>query len=729
MKPTPEPPSRPTAPEPPPAQRGIGLLFWLAAISLGLLGLLTIVSIFHDRAELSPAWQETMDVVLSPWSLTTYAACTCLVLVGAWYLARVRNLEAQREVPMPPAGVLTFLVLLVGTIAAAGYLLSRDIDEAFREEQYDQQQGIARLKVGLIDQWVQERLVDLQFVVTSLRGFPAVAQPDVRELTELVFAQMLAGPRGLVAVALIGADGKPVLSTGLTGLDVATALEAPLAALAARARQAQSAVVQSLIVQQGGVTRVLVVAARPIAPAGPNAGLVVTMLNDPTVDLLREVEAWPADSATSHVLVAQQDGQNLVYLVPVPGLSQKPFLRLPLATPNLNSAKAFLHGDFVHEGTDFRGIPVLVAARKVAALPWVVVAKTETAEAMAPLGKRMRRIGLIFGGAILVSIVLVFAVWRGQRAALAATVRHYEDEREAMSHHANALVRQARDAILLIGADGHIVEANAAAEALYGYSGAELARLSIRDLRVDDDSFAFDHQWAAASTPEGTLFEAVHRRKDGTPLDVEVSSRSIDVGGRTYHQSFIRDISRRKVLERQVERLLRIERALQVTTGVLLRSTSEQELYQRMCGVVVDIAGYRMAFVALANDDPDRTVTLATVAGHEAGFFAVRGAITWAEGDTSVTGTAIRTGEIQVNQDYATNPNVAGSRDEALKRGFHSSISLPIREGTRVIGALSLASAERHAFNAQEVGLLATLADDVSYGVAALRNLGRGDGN
>jgi PAS domain S-box-containing protein len=453
------------------------------------------------------------------------------------------------------------------------------------------------------------------------------------------------------------------------------------------------------------------------------------MLNDPTVDLLREVAAWPGDSPTSHVLVAQLDGQNIVYLVPVPGLSQKPFLRLPLSTPNLNSAKAFLHGDFVHEGTDFRGIRVLAAARKVAALPWVVVAKTDTAEAMAPLQKRMRRIGLIFGGAILVSIVLVFAVWRGQRAALAATVRHYETEREAMTRHADALVRHARDAILLIGADGHIIEANEAAEALYGYPAGELARLTIRDLRGDDDPVAFDHQWAAASSAEGALFETVHRRKDGTLVDVEVSSRSIDVEGRNYHQSFIRDISRRKVLERQVERLLRIERALQLATGVLLRSTSEQELYQRMCGIVVDIAGYRMAFVALANDDPDRTVTMAAIAGHEAGFFAVRVPVTWAEGNTSVTGTAIRTGEIQVNQDYATNPNVAAWRDEAMKRGFQSSIALPIRDGTRVIGVLGLTSAERHAFDAQEVGLLATLADDVSYGVATLRARGRGDGD
>ena len=89
----------------------------------------------------------------------------------------------------------------------------------------------------------------------------------------------------------------------------------------------------------------------------------------------------------------------------------------------------------------------------------------------------------------------------------------------------------------------------------------------------------------------------------------------------------------------------------------------------------------------------------------------------------------MRTGQIQVNQDYATNPRVAAYREEAMRRGFLSSFALPIRDGTRVIGILGLTSSERDAFDAQEVSLLATLADDVSYGISALRARGRGDGD
>ena len=705
-------------------RQGAGALFWLAAICLGVLGVLAVATVFYDRAGLSPALQATLAVFLSPWSLTTYAATTCLVLVGGWYLWRVRGPTGPLSDAMPAPAVVGFLLLLVATIAGAGFLLSRDIDEAFREERYAQQRGIARLKARQIDQWVQERFIDLQFLATSLRGFPSVTQPDARDLVELVFAQVLAGHRERVGVALIGTDGKPILATGLA--DMAGALAAPLARLAERARQAQTAV--SLLVREGTSPRVLVAVARPIADRGPDAGIVVAMLSDPTIELLPDVTTWPSESPTASILVAQREGSDVVYLVPVPGLSGKAFLRMPLATPNLNAGMAFLQGNGVREGRDYRGVPVLAASHLVTGLPWAVIAKTDVAEVMAPLDRRRHRIGWIFGGVIVMSIVLVFAVWRGQRLSLAAALRHYESEREAMARNAGTLMQHARDAILLVADDGRIIEANAAAEALYGYSGCELRDMTIRDLRADQDEIAFDHQWAAAATEAGTLFETVHRRKDGSLLHVEVSSRTVEVEGQAYRQSSIRDIGRRKALEHQVERLLRVQRALQVATGVLLRSSSEQELYQRMCGVVVDVAGYRMGYVALANDDAEKSIRIVATAGYGADMFSlVR--LSWREGETSVTGTAIRTGQIQVNQDYATNPKVAAWRDEALKRGFLSSIALPIRDGSRVIGILGLISSERDAFDAQEVNLLATLADDVSYGVAALRARGRGDGD
>ncbi len=58
---------------------------------------------------------------------------------------------------------------------------------------------------------------------------------------------------------------------------------------------------------------------------------------------------------------------------------------------------------------------------------------------------------------------------------------------------------------------------------------------------------------------------------------------------------------------------------------------------------------------------------------------------------------------------------------EATSRGYASSISLPLSVNKRVIGALTVYASEPDAFDQEELELLTQLADDVSYGITALR--------
>jgi len=116
---------------------------------------------------------------------------------------------------------------------------------------------------------------------------------------------------------------------------------------------------------------------------------------------------------------------------------------------------------------------------------------------------------------------------------------------EAASAKYQLIAKHARDPLLLMEVDGKIVEANTAAEVLYGYSHEELLQLSISDLRLHADPEVISQQKEQAVT-HGILFEAVHYRKDGSPVPVEVSSRGIVVDGKTMLSSVIRDITQRK---------------------------------------------------------------------------------------------------------------------------------------------------------------------------------------
>jgi PAS domain S-box-containing protein len=112
-----------------------------------------------------------------------------------------------------------------------------------------------------------------------------------------------------------------------------------------------------------------------------------------------------------------------------------------------------------------------------------------------------------------------------------------------------------RDIILVIDADtGRIVEANRAAEQAYQYSRDELLALAIYDLRLETPPSVTDQMRSADR--QGSLFETLHRRKDGSVFPVEVSSRGETLDDSRYLLSIIRDITERKRADEERDRLL-----------------------------------------------------------------------------------------------------------------------------------------------------------------------------
>jgi putative nucleotidyltransferase with HDIG domain len=86
-----------------------------------------------------------------------------------------------------------------------------------------------------------------------------------------------------------------------------------------------------------------------------------------------------------------------------------------------------------------------------------------------------------------------------------------------------------------------------------------------------------------------------------------------------------------------------------------------------------------------------------------------------------LTGTAIRTGQPQINLNFATDPRMGPWRAEALKRGYASSAALPLKDAIGVFGALTIYAREPEAVGPGELDLFIELAGDLAYGIAALR--------
>lgn len=79
--------------------------------------------------------------------------------------------------------------------------------------------------------------------------------------------------------------------------------------------------------------------------------------------------------------------------------------------------------------------------------------------------------------------------------------------------------------------------------------------MTIYDLRAPDVRKLTAEQMVQADT-YGILFEAFHRRKDGSVLPVEVNSRGATIFGTRGLVSVIRDITKRKQAEEEREKLI-----------------------------------------------------------------------------------------------------------------------------------------------------------------------------
>ena len=177
---------------------------------------------------------------------------------------------------------------------------------------------------------------------------------------------------------------------------------------------------------------------------------------------------------------------------------------------------------------------------------------------------------------------------------------------------------------------------------------------------------------------------------------------------------------------RAVGRLRKANRTLGMLgqcSKALVRAQSEQELLERMCRIAVDLGGYSLAWVGYAQDGPDKRVLEVAHAGPDGGY--LNGiAVSW--GDDAAgrgpCGRAIRERKPVILRDTGADPSFAPWREAAGAYEFRAVACFPLVAGGQAIGALNLYSRDPDAFKEEDAGLLCELADDLAYGIHALRS-------
>ncbi|NVO07336.1 MAG: GAF domain-containing protein, partial [Rhodoferax sp.] len=177
------------------------------------------------------------------------------------------------------------------------------------------------------------------------------------------------------------------------------------------------------------------------------------------------------------------------------------------------------------------------------------------------------------------------------------------------------------------------------------------------------------------------------------------------------------NVTKRRQAEQARERAARALRLLTDTNFTLARSEDKSQLLNDICNLICEQGDYLLAWVGYAQDDAPQSVLPVAHAGAGEGYVA-NIQVSWNEGSPygrGSTGTAIRTGKIQVNRDYRNNPAMQPWREAAQKYGFGSSIALPFTKKSGVRGVLLIYSALTDAFNADEVTLLEELTNNLTH--------------
>ena len=307
------------------------------------------------------------------------------------------------------------------------------------------------------------------------------------------------------------------------------------------------------------------------------------------------------------------------------------------------------------------------------------------------------------------------------------TIGHREEALRESEKRFRQMAEQIKDVFWMHEVDtGAVVYASPAYETIWGRS-LELA-------------YENPETWIESVHPEDRqrVIDNFHEMLQGNPYEEEyritlpdgsirwIRDRGFpveDEDGRIYRLAGLaQDITERKRAE---DALIETNRALKTLSScneALLRATTESELLNEICRIIVEVGGYRFAWVGAAENDAAKTVRPVARFGYEEGYLETRPVI-WADNDKGQgpTGIAIRSGKPSVEGNILESPSLEPWHAAMVERRYAGIAVLPLLADAKAFAALNIYASEPDAFDRNEVRLLTELANNLSYGIMALR--------
>ncbi len=180
----------------------------------------------------------------------------------------------------------------------------------------------------------------------------------------------------------------------------------------------------------------------------------------------------------------------------------------------------------------------------------------------------------------------------------------------------------------------------------------------------------------------------------------------------------------RKRAEDELRNAHRALRTLNECNQSLIHATEEHAFLHDICRIIVEVGGYRMAWAGFAEQEEQEHVSIVAKAAYQNETIHSFD-VSWASSVSSTqhgpTRKAIETGIPCVAKNIRRSTKHLRWQDYTALNGVVASVALPLITDNHTFGVLNIYAEEPDAFGKEEVKLLMEMANDLAYGIMALR--------
>ena len=617
--------------------------------------------------------------------------------------------------------VMTAIIILI-----LGLTYYNKEKEYATNNEYSKLRSIAELEASQIENWRKERIADIRILAkssilanyeTSL--FNAQKKSDLKNEVLNRFKYETKVDNEYVNIIIASVDGEVKLAYNPSESDIDTSAKV-LINLAAKKNLA----VFGNVFNNKENGHALLDIAAPIKNDNYKIKYVLIYRIDLEKSLHPVIESWPGISQSAETVLLMKKGNYIINLSDNKHQHNSSLtMKLPLTKTENPAVQAVLGKRGILEGIDYKGDKVIGYAKFIENSPWFIISKVNRDELLSDVNYKTHTIIIVTF--LLFIIVASFTLYIFNYRRKRFYKELYEDELElkALKAHFEYVVKYANDIILLEDENFNIIEANDRAVEAYQYNQNELRKLKVTDLTLPERKNIVKSKIVEGDHKGGSISEGIHKRKDGSTFYAEVSLRTIEIEGKKYHHQIIRDITERKIAELKIENANRVYAVISQINQAIVRLKNKNDLFNEVCKIAVDFGKFKLAWIGMI-DDESNLMKLVSSAGIDDGYLESVKKISINEAPESEGPSArvIRHGKHFVCNDIKNDPIMLPWKDEALKRGFLSSIGIPIIHFGKNAGVFNLYASDSNFFDKEEIDLLIEVTNDISFALEAIES-------